>query len=280
MHATPALVVFLPLLIAGFYFTSNEKTKDLYADFGDTEKHEASLCYEGSELNFSDELLTSILNRHFPYFTKLSQADQLKFITRLKDFIAEKTFKIYDSSGFREMPILISATAVQLTFGLNNYLLPRFKNIRIFPEEFVRASSSIDFLEGNVSGQSINLSWKHFIDGFRYPEDGQNVGLHEMAHALYYQNFISEDNEDTTFRNTFEEFNNYGNKTFNQEKDTVGGLYSSYAFRNTQEFWAESIEIFFERPIDMQARYPNVYKAISDILKQDPAALIASSITS
>lgn len=236
---------------------------------------EPYLTYYGNDLNFSEAELTGILTKRFPYFNSLSSIQKDRFINRLQQFIATKTFKIHDDKGFKEMPVLISAAAIQLTFGLEKFLLPNFEFIHVYPQEFMRVQETICFLEGNVSGHSINLSWKHFLEGYANPNDGQNVGLHELAHALYYQNFIVEENEDPTFRNTFGHFNNYGNKVFEQEQQPGNDLYSDYALRNFQEFWAESAEIFFEKPAEMKAAYPVLYDTIKILLNQDPFNKIA-----
>jgi hypothetical protein len=172
------------------------------------------------------------------------------------------------------MPVLISAAAIQLSFGLEKFLLPGFEFIHIFPEEFIGVHPSIRVLEGNVSGNSINLSWKHFLHGFQYPGDGQNVGLHEMAHAYYYQYFETSREVDKNFVAAFADFTNYGNKVFEQEALPGFDLYSDYALRNFQEFWAESVEIFFEKPFAMKMQYPELYSTICVVLNQDPARKI------
>ena len=233
------------------------------------------LTYYGDELNFSELELQAILIKRFPYFNSLSETQKATFLERLQDFIANKTFKIHDDKGYKEMPVLISAAAIQLTFGLKKYLLPNFEFIHVYPQEFMRVNESICFLEGNVSGHAINLSWKHFLEGYANSNDGQNVGLHELAHALYYQTFIVEENVDSNFRNTFDGFNNYGNKVFEQESLPGNDLYSDYALKNFQEFWAESAEIFFEKPAQMKANYPLLYEAIKTLLNQDPYNKIA-----
>jgi hypothetical protein len=109
------------------------------------------LVYPGISLNFSDKLLTETLNKRFPFFNLLNESDKLKFLRRLKRFIALKTFIIHDSSGFKEMPILISATAIQVSFGLDKYLLPNFDTFNIYPAEFLGTQPFIRFLIGNVS---------------------------------------------------------------------------------------------------------------------------------
>ena len=232
--------------------------------------------YYGDELNFSDEELTRILNKRFPYFNKLDQIQKNIFLERLQKFIAAKTFKIHEGNGFKEMPVLISAAAIQLTFGLKKYLLPHFEFIHIYPQEFMRVRPIICFLEGNVSGQAINLSWKHFLEGYANSNDGQNVGLHELAHALYYQTFVVEENVDKNFRDQYDEFITDSNKAYHTEKSSTGGLYSEYAEKNSQEFWAESIELFFEKPADMNRTYPRLYSSLKNLLNQDPLNKTAS----
>ena len=228
------------------------------------------LTYRGESLNFSDVELDSALQKHYPFYNRQDDSNRQVFLHRLKNFIAEKKFFIHCGSGFKEMPILVSAAAIQLTFGLKKYLLTHFENIHIYPEEFMRVTHSIDFLEGNVSGHNINISWKHFLDGINDPNDGANVGLHEMAHALYYQTFVAGENVDRSFHDLYKHFIQDGNKTFQQEQHKPGSLYSEYAIRNFQEFWAESVELFFEKPEEMNLHYPSLYQTICFLLNQDP----------
>ena len=237
------------------------------------EEQQQALVYEGDSLHFPDDEMVKVLNRHFPYYTKLGYDDKLKFFHRLKNFISEKTFVIHDESGFKEMPILISASAIQISFGLEKYLLPFFSQIHIFPEEFIGYHPTIRLLEGNVSNHCINLSWKHFLDGYKFPDNGQNVGLHEFAHAFYYQYLEAGENVEQDFVARFPLFDACGNKAFLQEQQPGNDLYSDYALTNFQEFWAESVEVFFEKPVLLKAIYPDLFEAMTGILKQDPIKL-------
>ena len=238
----------------------------------------SALVYSGNTLNFTDDFIVEVLTKRFRFYNQLHDNDKVKFIRRLKKFMALKTFVIHDVGGFKEMPLLICATAVQICFGLDKYLLPNFDTFNIYPNEFVSTQPSLRVLIGNVTGNTINLSWKHFLDGFQYSADGQNVGIHELAHALYYQTFIVEKNVDREFRDSFVDFNNYGNKVYDVEKLPGPGLYTEYAIRDFQEFWAESVEIFFEKPVQMKTVYPELYMAMSDLLNQDPATAYLGNI--
>ncbi len=230
-----------------------------------------ALVYDGNELNFSSVEVDNILSKHLPYYQQLSDNEKERFRYRVQLFMRSKLFVIHDKRGFKEMPILLSASAVKLSFGLKNYLLPFYKSIHIFPEEFIGTQPSIRVLAGNVSGNRIHVSWKHFLEGIREPEDGSNLGLHEMAHAYYFQNFETGQPEDASFIDHFHAFNTYGNQVFEEKRITGNVLYSKYAMTNFQEFWAESIELFFEKPVSFRATYPELYGIIAKILNQDPA---------
>jgi Mlc titration factor MtfA (ptsG expression regulator) len=227
--------------------------------------------YYGSGLNFSSQELTAVLTKRSPFFITLNPFEKYRFIARLKKFIACKTFNIHDKSGFREMPILISASAVQVSFGLENFMLPDFATINIYPEVFYRVDDTIKFLEGNVSNGCINISWKYFLQGYEVPNDGQNVGLHEMAHAYYFQNLQCNECEDKKFKETYGSFELHGDKVFSREKDPGNDLYTDYALTNIQEFWAESVEIFFEKPVILKVNYPELYDVMHELLNQDTA---------
>lgn len=227
------------------------------------------LVYNGNELEFSDEVLNTVLTKHFSYYNRLLDIDREKFISRLRKFIATKIFIIHDKKGYREMPILISAAAIQLTFGLRKYLLSHFNIIQIFPEAFV-GLEPFRILIGNVTGNTINIAWKQFLEGYQNKYDLQNVGLHEMAHALYYQNFETELSIDRDFKDSFSKFNSIGDKIYHVEKILTIGLYSEYAIKDFQEFWAESIEIYFKSPDRLQLHYPELYTVLCDLLNQDP----------
>ena len=226
------------------------------------------LIYDGSKSDFTYYDIDQILLKYYPYYIALNSTLKRKFTDRVYRFLRQKTFIIHDDEGYKEMPVLLSAAAVQITFGLNNFLLPFFKYIQIHPEEYF-AENSLRVLAGHVHGQTITIAWNHFLKGF-HKEDGKNVGLHEMAHALYFQHVIADITKDTHFVLSFEQVMTRSEQTFDQCRNQADRLYSDYAFKNLQEFWAESLEIFFEAPNKMQDCYPQLFIGICNLLKQNP----------
>jgi MtfA peptidase len=228
------------------------------------------LTYTGSDVNFTQERIVTVLTKRFPYFNKLGIGERTRFLVRHKKFMKSKVFKIHDKVGFNDMPILICATAIQFSFGLDAYMLPHYQYIHIFPEEFLGVHPTIRFLEGNVSGKSINISWKHYLEGLDKEDDGSNLGLHEFAHAYHAQNFNFKQDKDKNFITNFSNYEAIGKKIYEQEKTLSTSIYSDYAFKNFQEFWAESVELFFEKPLALKEQYTELYKSMSDLLNQTP----------
>src|SRR6185295_6606822 len=101
-----------------------------------------------------------------------------------------------------------------------------------------------------VEGNAITLAWNQLIKGITDPIDGENVGIHEMAHALYYQNVVVEKKEEL-FKKHFSEVLEQGRKIF-ELRNKQATVFNDYAYKNLQEFWAESVEMFFEKPEVMQ----------------------------
>jgi hypothetical protein len=44
----------------------------------------------------------------------------------------------------------------------------------------------------------------------------------------------------------------------------------NYAFTDFEEFWAVSVEAFFELPAELKACLPGLYKSLCKVLSQDP----------
>ena len=226
------------------------------------------LTYNGRDLKFDKVQVIAVLKKRFDYFNALSMTEQKRFLARHKKFMRSKIFKIHTYNGFKEMPILISATAIQLSFGLEEFMLPYYKYIHIFPQEFLGLHPTMRFLEGNVSGNAINISWKHYLEGYEKKADGQNLGLHEMAHAYYCQFNIYNININS-FKNNYNEFKKKAIIVSVLEQNAVDKIYSDNAFRNIDEFWAESVEIFFERSNVLKEKHPLLYETIYTLLNQD-----------
>lgn len=223
---------------------------------------------EGNRQKYSEEELHEKLSKHFSYYNKLTGEEKQRFVYRLKQFMLQKTFIVYSDTIYHEMLILTSASAIQLTFGLKNYLLPSYDTIKIFPEEFV-GLNPLRILAGNVSGSVISIAWNHLLEGAKNPKDGKNLGLHEMSHALSMEMMVHQKRKFKKWEWSMDAVRDHFSLV-SDKKSSDTDLYNENAKRNEEEFFAESIELFFEKPGELNSSFPGVYQQLCSILNQDP----------
>lgn len=214
----------------------------------------------------------SVVSRHFKYYNHLNLEEQKKFLFRTYLFRRSKKFHYIEVAESAEMPVLISAVSVQLTLGLEKYKLDYFRDIYLLRDDYHYGFYSRPF-QGHVDHSGIYLSWDNFMKGISGKTPNCNVGLHEMGHALAYVNFITQTEEDRHFKKEFKNFSKVARPIFNAIQEGTRTLLGEYAGINYHEFWAVSVEVFFENSLRMKHELPELYGAMSRLLRQDPLAV-------
>jgi MtfA peptidase len=215
----------------------------------------------------------SIISPHMRFYNRLNTEDQQKFLFRTYLFRKSKKFHYIEVEESADMPILISAVAVQLTFGLDKFMLNYFKNIFVLKDDYHYGFYSRPF-QGHVDHSGIYLSWDNFMKGIHGLTANCNVGIHEMGHALTYVNFITQTEEDKHFKKEFKNFSKVARPIFEAMQYNSRNVLGAYAATNYHEFWAVSVEVFFENPIRMRHELPELYKAMKSLLRQDPLVVL------
>jgi hypothetical protein len=54
-------------------------------------------------------------------------------------------------------------------------------------------------------------------------------------------------------------------------------LLNAYGATNRAEFFAVATETFFEKPVELRERYPDLYEELKGFYRQDPAARVSSA---
>lgn len=218
----------------------------------------------------------SVIINHVKFYKRLSFADQQKFLLRTYLFRQSKKFHYIEVEPTAEMPILVSAMAVQLTFGLDKFKLNFFRDIYVLRDDYHYGFYSRPF-QGHVDHSGIYLSWDNFLKGIKGLTPNCNVGLHEMGHALAYVNFITQTEEDRHFKKEFKNYSTIARPIFNAMQEGHKNILGEYAGTNYHEFWAVSVEVFFENPIRFKRELPDLYDALVRLLKQDPVQTLMES---
>lgn len=213
-----------------------------------------------------------ILVAYFSYYNRLNQLQQNAFEQKLLYFILSKKFipRQFDTVT-DEMKVMIGACAVQLTFGLPRVYLQHFDKILIYPTEYYSAITK-KFHKGEVNPAfgAIVLSWKSFVDGYIYPTDALNLGLHEMAHALRLENIIHNEEYEFFDDELVDRFDEIAGEMCSLPDQQSQPLLRAYACSNPHEFFSVAVENFFEKPTELKTSLPELYTILMKLLNQDP----------
>ena len=204
------------------------------------------------------------------FYRDLSPKLQRSYGSRLMKFIDSKEFKTRDGLQLTtEMLLVISSAAVKITFGLREYKLLLFHTIIIYADEFFSKVSQAQVKGETNAGGVIVFSWKDLKFGASISNDSLNLGYHEFAHALFLENLMNPYNNN--FKKHYREWlvfiTNHKKLKEVQEKQ----IFRDYAAVNEAEFFAVSLENFFEKPDNFKKELPRLYEYMTEILNQDLA---------
>ena len=215
------------------------------------------------------EEYADVLNSQFGYYQKLTAGDELRFVGGVHRFRRSKTFRHIGMEPLRETEVLFSASAIQLTFGLEKYGFSFFDDVYIMKGAYTYGFNTTPWA-GHVNRKGIHVSWNHFKLGYAVNNDRYNVGLHEMAHALEYEFSMGEYADDEILQTQFAVVMRQVEKVIYYEQEKRSSIYSPEGIINNHECWAESIELFFENPVELFSHYTDLYIEIKKLLNQDP----------
>ncbi|MCX6182059.1 MAG: zinc-dependent peptidase [Bacteroidetes bacterium] len=263
------LLPFLTAIVYGIhsYYTDGDLKQSKFA----SKQHDFEVLAKSPVIATRYHSIQKYLDSSFEYYKNLPASDKNKFVLRTASFISHVEF--IGQQGFAitdEVKISIAACAVQLTFGLEGYLLDNIEFIQVFPSKYYSRLGGTYYKGEYRKNGVLRLSWEDFVKGYHPSTPGVNLGLHEMAHALDVGT-LQDQPSDTFFQNYYSRWTAVIQETFtdiqNQQNDTV---LRDYAGSNEQEFFAVCVEHFFERPEEFKQNLPKIYDTLAILLNQDP----------
>ena len=205
---------------------------------------------------------------------------------RINIFLDEKEF--YGCGGLAitdEICITIAGNACLLLLRRDKNCFPGFTTILVYPDTYVAKEVKYDGLirihdDSIRAGESwhrgpVVLSWADVLRGTLNHSEGHNVVLHEFAHKL--------DEENTgmdglpVLRNSadYQEWAEVLSKEYESllirvDKGT-NSVIDGYGAVSPAEFFAVATESFFEKPLQMKNRLPDLYQQLQKFYGMDPA---------
>ena len=210
-----------------------------------------------------------VLQNQFSFYKKLNATEKKHFNHRVASFISDKDFIGREGVVISdEIKVLISATAVMLTFGFRDFYIGIISTIIVYPKAFY-SNTNKAFHKGefNPRFQTLVLSWEDFVNGYSNDTDNINLGIHEFTHAIHINSMKAQDVSATIFNDSFSELSEMlAENEVLRNKLMASNYFRKYAFTNQFEFLAVTIENFIETPQTFRAEFPNVYSKVKQML--------------
>jgi MtfA peptidase len=215
-----------------------------------------------------------ILTAQVPFYGELAADERSGFEHKLMVFARTKAFE--GARGFtitEEVKVVVAACAARLTMHMPDEHYEALLSIVIYASHYKHQDGAhVVFGEANDRGVVV-LSWEAVQRGLADPRDGHDTAVHELAHAL--------DIEDGSFDGTPE----LGGEAYapwarvmtaaydglRQRKKKRRAVLRDYGAQNPAEFFAVSTEAFFEKPVQLKARHPELYAELAAYFRSDPA---------
>jgi Mlc titration factor MtfA (ptsG expression regulator) len=223
------------------------------------------------------EAQRAVLSKYAIHYQRLGQADKARFERIVAHFVHEKEWKGAGIPMEPEMKLMISACAAQLLLGYSDVVLKHFTRIVVYPRSY-RSRPTGRMHQGEVRPQAglILISWEDFLHGYAHTRDAHNVGLHEMAHALWFENSIANGEEDFLQPERLARWMDHAEGEMARIRKGQSRLFREYAATNQAEFFAVAVEYFFEQPTLFHKELPELYAILCGMLQQDPDKVLLS----
>jgi len=234
----------------------------------------------------------TIIKKNVLIYSRLSQADQRELLGHIQVFLAEKYFEGCAGLGLtNEIKVTIAAQACLLLLHRETNYYPRLITILVYPNAYVAKklepmgggvvleAETVRLGEAWTSGVAV-LSWDDVSRGASDLHDGHNVVLHEFAHLLDFEDDSPNGAPILEHRSHYVTWARVLSDEYQQlRRDTEQGrtgVLDEYGATNPAEFFAVATECFFEKPIPLRRKHPQLYEELKAYYRQDPVSFVSS----
>ncbi len=230
-----------------------------------------------------------ILVRNVPYYRMLPRQDKQELQGLVQVLLAEKHFEgLGGMTVTDEVRVTIAAHACILLLRRKTEFYPLLVSVLVYPETYVApmqtrepggvVSEGMQALAGQTWDKgSLVLSWGDVLRGASNVRDGRNVVFHEFAHQLDNEAGVADGAPLLPNQTAYEEWARVCRREYRAlVQDIEHGrptVIDGYAATSPAEFFAVVTELFFEGPVQLKARHPELYALFKSYYQQDPATL-------
>ena len=227
---------------------------------------------------------SAILNNNLPPYKKLSHDLQQQLHDYIRIFIAEKSFEGCGGLTLTdEIRVTIAAQASILLLNRDCDCYPKLYTVLVYPSTYVAGTRNR--FNAHPSDTSVRLgeSWNHGAVVLAWDSvkrgainfrDGHNVTMHEFAHQLDQEDGRADGAPILEMRSAYSAWSQVFTKEYEllQHKAKKGrkSVMHKYGATNPAEFFAVATETFFEKPLQLKKKRPELYHELQGFYKVNP----------
>jgi Mlc titration factor MtfA (ptsG expression regulator) len=220
----------------------------------------------------------SLVDSAVPWYRHWDSRTRKKLLDDIRIFIAEKHWEGWNGLGVSErIQVVIAAQAAMMLVGIQGYCFDGVQTVLVYPAAFryEGRDGPIVSREARV-GEAwhrgpIVLSWADVTQ--RLP--GRNVVVHELAHHLDGLDGDMSGNPILASLAAQRRWETVARAGFQQLRSDLSAglstLLDPYAATSRAEYFAVACEVFFEMPVELKQRHPDLHACLAELFNVDPA---------
>jgi Mlc titration factor MtfA (ptsG expression regulator) len=226
-----------------------------------------------------------ILERNLPIYRGLPGQLKEELHGHIQVLLHEKNFEGCGGLDLTdEIKVTVAAQACILLLNRKPNYYPKLSSILIYPSAFI--AKNVMKQDGNIVDEEVRLgeswrtgavvlSWDDVLHGALDAEDGQNVVLHEFAHQLDQEDGVPDGTPMLEKRSRYISWARILSNEFRllQKRASQGTntVIDHYGANDPAEFFAVATEAFFEKPLQLKLKHPELYEQLKIYYQLDPA---------
>ena len=228
-----------------------------------------------------------LVEKGLPWFRRLPVDLRARLEGAMQVFLAEKSFEACGELDevTDEMRLVVAAQACLLIVNRPGEHYARLRTILVYPTAFsvpiqepvgydLEVVDEEERIGESWDQGSVILAWDSVLRGNANYEDGLNVVLHEFAHQLDQASGSADGapilDRAADYRSWARVFRAAYGTHVRKTKKGKETVLDEYGAEDPAEFFAVATETFFERPRELNAEYPELFRELAGFYRLDP----------
>jgi MtfA peptidase len=219
-----------------------------------------------------------LLNENVYYYSKLDDADKLRFENRIKDFLSYITIHGVNIEITELDKLLVASSAVIPAFGFD-WRYYNLTDVLLYANTFNMDDFSVTGEDRNVLGmigtgamqRMMILSLPALRQGFSNEQSKNNTGIHEFVHLLDKADGDTDGIPEELMHKQYTiPWINYMSEEIEKMKEGKSDI-NIYGATSKAEFFAVASEYFFGSPDRFKKNHPELFDMMMKIFHQRPS---------